>query len=469
VAELFDIVIIGGGTGGYVAALRASQLGHSVALIEKNEVGGTCLHKGCIPTKALLRSAEIYREVKKGNEFGIEINGYSLNYGKTVARKNKVVSQLQKGVEFLLKKGKINVIRGSASIGEKIGDKYTVHIASTNEEKHVLCKKIIIATGSVPRSLPGINFDSQNILSSDDMLSLSVLPKSIIIVGGGVIGVEFASLLHDFDVEVAIIEAAERIAPLEDKDISMELQRIFKKKGIKFYTNAKLLVDKVISNDETVSIEFDYNGSLKEITAEKLLMSVGRTPNTSNLGLENTLVEIERGFIKVDNNYQTNNPDIYAIGDVIGGLQLAHVASHEGVVAVEHISGIASHGIKEEHVPKCIYSHPEIASVGLTEQECISKGINYKNSKFSFRAIGKALVHGDVDGFVKVIIDVESGALLGVHMIGPHVTDLISEAALATVLEATAMQIGNTIHPHPSLSEAFMEAGLAVHGRAFHM
>jgi len=471
VAEEYDLVILGGGTGGYVAAIRASQLGLKTALVEKGKLGGTCLHRGCIPSKALLRSAEVYATAKRSEDFGILTSDVTVNFNKVQERKNKIVDQLHKGVQHLMKQGKIDVYEG---IGRILGPSIfspmpgTISVEMNNGEDNVMLipKNVIVATGSRPRLLPGLEI-SENVMTSDEALEMESIPSSVIIVGGGVIGIEWASMLSDFGSEVTVIEYADRIIPTEDKEISKEMQRLMKKKGVKVVVNAKVLPETLHQN-KGVTIFAEVKGEQKEFNAEKLLVSVGRQANVEGIGIENTEIQVEKGYITTNQFFQTKESHIYAIGDVIGGLQLAHVASHEGIVAVEHIANQEPTPIDYSLVSKCIYSTPEVASVGYTEDEAIEKGFKIKKGKFSFRAIGKALVFGESDGFVKIIANEETDDILGVHMIGPHVTDMISEAGLARVLDATPWEVAHTIHPHPTLSEAIGEAALAVDGKAIH-
>jgi dihydrolipoamide dehydrogenase len=471
-ATEYDLVILGGGTGGYVAAIRASQLGLKTAVVEKGKLGGTCLHAGCIPSKALLRSAEVFATAKRSEEFGVETTGVQLNFLKVQERKQKIIDQLHNGVKHLMKKGKIDVYEGTGrilgpSIFSPMPGTISVEFNNGEENEILIPQNVIIATGSRPRTLPGLDIDGEKVLTSDEALQMEKLPKSIIIIGGGVIGIEWASMLHDFGVEVTVLEYADRILPTEDREISKEMERLMKKKGIHIVTNAKVLPE-TLKKGDSISISAEHNGEEKFFTAEKILVSVGRQANTEGIGLENTDIQVENGYIATNEVYQTKESHIYAIGDVIGGLQLAHVASHEGIVAVEHIAGKHPSPIDYTLVSKCVYSNPEIASVGLTEDEAKEKGYQVKVGKFSFRAIGKALVFGESDGFVKLVADQTTDDLLGVHMIGPHVTDMISEAGLALVLDATPWEIGHTIHPHPTLSEAIGEAALAVDGKAIH-
>jgi dihydrolipoamide dehydrogenase len=472
VAQEYDLVILGGGTGGYVAAIRASQLGLKTAIVEKGKLGGTCLHKGCIPSKALLRSAEVYATAKRSEEFGVIANDVSVNFTKVQERKNKIIDTLHKGVQHLMKQGKIDVFEGTGrilgpSIFSPMPGTISVEMNNGAENEMLIPKNVIVATGSRPRTLPGLEIDGNYVMSSDEALNLEELPNSIIIVGGGVIGIEWASMLSDFGVKVTVIEYAERIIPTEDKEISKEMQRVMKKKGIQIVTSAKVMPETLVK-DNDVRISAEVKGSVKEFSAEKLLVSVGRQANVEGIGLENTEIQVEKGFIVTNEFFQTKESHIYAIGDCIGGLQLAHVASHEGIIAVEHIADGNPLPLDYNLVSRCIYSNPEVSSVGITEDQAIEKGFKVKTGKFSFKAIGKALVFGESDGFVKIIANEATNDILGVHMIGPHVTDMISEAGLAMVLDATPWEIGHTIHPHPTLSEAIGEAALAVDGKAIH-
>ncbi|WP_458412560.1 dihydrolipoyl dehydrogenase [Schinkia sp. CFF1] len=471
-ATEYDLVILGGGTGGYVAAIRAAQLGLKTAIVEKGKLGGTCLHQGCIPSKALLRSAEVYQTAKRGDEFGVITADVTLDFSIVQERKQKIINQLQSGIEFLMKKGKIDVYSGigrilGPSIFSPTSGTISVEMNSGAENEMLIPKNVMIATGSRPRTLPGMDVDGKLVMTSDEALAMESLPNSIIIVGGGVIGIEWASMLSDFGVEVTILEYADRILPTEDQEISKEMQRLMKRKKVKIVTSAKVLPETLVK-DNGVTIAADVKGEQKTFSADTMLVSVGRMANIEDIGLQNTAIEVEKGFIKTNPYYQTKESHIYAIGDVIGGLQLAHVASHEGIVAVEHIAGENPDPIDYSLISKCVYSNPEVASVGLTEEEAKAKGFNVKTGKFMFKAIGKALVFGESDGFVKLIADRDTDDLLGVHMIGPHVTDMISEAGLAKVLDATPWEIAHTIHPHPTLAEAIGEAALAVDGKAIH-
>lgn len=467
----YDLVVLGGGPGGYVAAIRASQLGLKVAIVEKDKLGGTCLHRGCIPSKALLRSAEVYRQTKESLQYGIDVADVSLNFLKVQERKSEIINRLHLGVKGLMKKGKIDVYEG---IGRILGPSIfspipgTISIEHDNGEENTMItpKNVLIATGSKPRSL-GFEIDGEYVLSSDEALVMESLPESIIIVGGGVIGIEWASMLADFGVEVTVLEYADQILPTEDKDIAREVERQLKKKGVKFRKATKVLPE-TLSIDGKVKVEAEIKNKKQSFTAEKMLISVGREANIDNIGLQNTSIKVENGYIETNEFYQTKESHIYAIGDVIGKAQLAHLASQEGIVAVEHIAGEKPYPIDYDQVPACVYSHPEVSRVGLTEEEAKAAGYQVKVGKFPFQAVGKALVHGDANGFAKIVMNKDNNDLLGVHMVGPQVTELISEATLAKFLDASPWEISQTIHPHPSLSEVMGEAALAVEGLQIH-
>ncbi|GEL06891.1 dihydrolipoyl dehydrogenase [Salisediminibacterium halotolerans] len=470
----YDLVILGAGTGGYVAAVRASQLGMNVAVIEKGKLGGTCLHHGCIPSKSLLRSAEVYQTVKSASGFGVDIDSFQLNYQQVQARKEQIVEQLYSGVQHLMKKGGIDVYYGTGRIlGPSIfspsaGTISVEYDDDTKENDMLLPTNVLIATGSRPKTLKGLELDETTILSSDGALEMADLPASITIVGGGVIGVEWASMLADFEVDVTVVEYAERILPGEDEEIAAEMRRALKKKGVRIVTSASVSAENTETSEDGVTVTYEKQGEPHRISSEKLLISVGRQANLTDIGLENTDIKTADGVIAVNEFGQTKEAHIYAAGDAVGGLQLAHAASHEGITAVEHMAGLNPRPIKEEMIAKCVYSSPEAASVGLTEKAAVNAGYQVKTGTFSFKAIGKALVLGDTSGFVKFVSDEETRDLLGVHMIGPHVTDMISEAALAKLLDAADWEVAETVHPHPSLSEAIGEAALAVDGKAVH-
>lgn len=467
-----DIAVLGGGPGGYTAAIRAAQLGKSVAIVEMDKVGGTCLHRGCIPSKSLLRSAEVYATLLESSTYGIDVaqGAVSVNFKNVQSRKDQTVDQLYRGLQGLMKKNGIQIIQGKGRIiGPSIFSPRSGSLAvelPDGEMESVVSTNLIIATGSKPRSLPGLEPDGQYILTSDDALALDKLPASMIIVGGGVIGVEWASLLQDFGVQVTLAEAGSRLLPGEDAEISAELTKLLRKRGVRVLTGVQLQIDKYNNDTGEVSIPASTPEGDVLLQAEKLLLSVGRLPNADGIGLENTDIRMVNGAIEVNGNGQTSEPHIYAIGDVTGGVQLAHAAAHDGIAAVEHICGQKPIYAEKHLIPRCIYSRPEIASFGLTEDGARTRGHDIKTGKIPFAAIGKALVIGEKDGFVKVIADRRTNDILGVHMIGAHATDLISEAALAGILNATPWEVGQMIHPHPTLSEALGEAMLAVDGNA---
>lgn len=468
----YDLVVLGGGTGGYVAAIRASQLGMQVAIVEKGELGGTCLHQGCIPSKALLRSAEVYRQTSEASLFGVETERIALNFSKVQERKQSIINTLHQGVQGLMKKGKIDVINGFGRIlGPSIFSPMpgTISVEHENGEENTMIvpKNVLIATGSKPKTLPGLPIDGHFVMSSDEALQMEKLPDSILIVGAGVIGIEWASMLTDFGVTVTVVEYLNQILPTEDEAIAIEAERLLKKKGVTFIKGANIQTE-TLHTDQGISIEVEIDNKKQSLQAERMLVSVGREANTVNIGIENTDIVLSNGYIQTNDYFQTKESHIYAIGDVIGGMQLAHVASREGIVAIEHMAGKETYPINYENVPTCIYSSPEIASVGLTEKAAKEKGYDIKVGKFPFKAIGKALVFGESDGFVKIIADKKTNDILGIHMIGPHVTDLISEAGLAKVLDATPWELSQSIHPHPALSEIIGEAALAVEGEQIH-
>lgn len=471
-SQEFDLVVLGGGPGGYVAAIRAAQLGMSVAIVEKEKLGGTCLHRGCIPSKALLRSAEVFATMKESVRFGVLAEKVSLDFAQVQARKRGIVEQLHKGVQYLINKGKIRLYQGYGRVmGPSIFSPQAgaVRIETADGQQEMIVPRfLLLATGSRPRSLPGLEIDGKYVITSDEALELEQLPQSILIIGGGAIGIEWASMLSDFGVAVTILEYAERILPLEDEEISREMTRLLKKRKVKVVTGAKVQPETLQIADGKVTITAVTAAGEERYSAEKVLVSVGRKPNVEDIGLEATEVKVEQGAIAVNAHYQTAEPHIYAIGDCIGGLQLAHVASREGIIAVEHMAGLSPEPLDPDKVPRCTYSRPEVASVGLSEAAAKARGFTVKTGKFSFKALGKALVFGENDGFVKLVADANTNDLLGVHMIGPNVTDLISEAGLALVLDATPWEIAQTIHPHPALSEAIHEAALAVEGSAIH-
>lgn len=467
----FDVVVLGGGTGGYVAAIRGAQLGLKVALVEKEKVGGTCLHRGCIPSKAYLRSAEVLHHFKHSKEFGIKAGEFELDFPAVFARKEKIVNNLHKGVQGLLKKNGVTVYSGTgALVPPSIFSPNGLVSVMVGEQQELLeFNKIILATGSRPKTM-GMPIDGHHIMTSDEALARETLPKSVIIIGGGVIGMEWASIYQDFGVEVTVLEFLPRILALEDEEVGLELDKQMRRRKVNIITGAAVQPDSVKVENGEVSLNAKVGDEVRRFTAEAVLVSVGRDPVTTNLGLENReKVKFGKGgFIEIDGYCRTGDSNLYAIGDVTGG-GLAHVAAHQGIIAMEHIKGLDPHAFEMHKVSRCVYTRPEVASVGYSEAQAKELGYEVKVGKFPFRGIGKALVHGEIDGFAKIIADAKTGDLLGVAMIGPDVTNYISEAGLAMVLNASAWEIGQTIHPHPTLSEILGEAALAVEGRAIHM
>ena len=465
--QSFDITIIGSGPGGYVAAVRAAQLGLSTAVVEMApSPGGTCLHWGCIPTKAMLHSAEVLETARHASTFGIRVpEGSSVDLEAMHAYKRKVVDGNAKGVEYLLKKNKVTYLAGrgrlagagKVQITPESGDPYVVETANT-----------VIATGSVIRGLPGVEFDGKRIINSDHALYFEQLPKSMIVLGGGAVGVEFASIYRSFGCEVSVVELLPHLVPVEDTDLGKELARNFKKRGIDVHCDTR--VESVKTTKMGVAVQASKGGQSLELKAEVLLVAIGRRPLIEDLGLEETGVRVsDRGFIEVDSMLQTGEPGVYAIGDVLATQALAHVASHEGIVAVEHAAGATPHTIDYNKVPSCTYCKPEVASIGLSEQAARDAGYDVAVGKFPFSAIGKAKILDETSGFVKIVTDKAYDEVLGVHIVGPHATELISEASAAVHLEATAESLFQAIHAHPTLSEAMGEAALAVHGRPIHI
>lgn len=468
-AEQTDLLILGGGTGGYVAAIRAAQKGLDVTIVEKSKLGGTCLHKGCIPTKALLRSAEVFDTIKDAQEFGIEnVKDFSVDFKKVQERKQGIINQLHQGVEGLMKKNKIRVLEGEGAIlGPSIFSPVSGAVAVTfndksKEEEIIVPKNVIIATGSSPKTLPNLPLDEEFILSSDGMLEIETLPKSIAIVGGGVIGVEWASLLNSLGVEVTIIEFLDRLLINESPTISKELKKSLEKRGIKVLLSSK--VSKADIKGKEVVVDIEGQDSL---TVDKVMVAIGRKPNVNGIGLQNTSVKFDDKGIQVNEFYQTTEDHIYAVGDCIDTLQLAHVAMKEGEIAVSHLLEEDVDTINYTNVPRCVYTNPEIASVGYSKDN-VPEGVKAKVGTFSFAGNGKALVYGGEGGFVEVVRDEETDDLLGVSIIGPHATDLISEASTSIYLDATPIELGEAIHPHPTLSEAIQEAALDTYKKAIH-
>jgi dihydrolipoamide dehydrogenase len=463
---IYDVAIIGSGPAGYTAAIRAGQLGLKAALIEKdNQLGGTCLHVGCIPTKALLFNAEVYDHVKEGSELGLENTaGVTLNWGAVQKRKQGIVDKHTKGLSFLMRKNKVDVIRGYGKLtGPASGGIHTVALEGS-EQKSLKAKNVLLSSGSVARMLPGMKPDEQ-ILTNIEVLSLDKIPKSLIVIGSGAVGVEFASIYKSFGADVTILEMLPRYVPVEDEEISKELMRVYRKRGINGFVNAK--VETVEKCKNGVCVTFTADGKQQKLEAEKVLVAVGRAPVTDKVGIDKTKIEVERGFVKVDGFMRTAEPAIYAAGDIVAGFpQLAHSGFAEGIVAVTHMAGKPVKQINPLRIPNCTYCHPEIGSVGLTEAKAKEKGYEVKVGKFPFTANSRASIVGQHEGFVKIVTDAKYGEILGVHIIGPSATELIAEAVVALETECTAEELANIIHAHPTLSEAMLDAANAVFGMA---
>jgi dihydrolipoamide dehydrogenase len=463
----YDIAIIGSGPAGYTAAIRAGQYGLKTALIEKDGfLGGTCLHVGCIPTKALLFNAELWDHLKEAKEFGIEgVDARKLNWAAVQDRKAKIVTKHAKGLEFLMRKNKVETIKGYGKLtGPALNGILAVEVTNEGKTSTLKAKNVILATGSEARMIPGLAAGPA-VLTNIEILGLKEIPKSLVIVGAGAVGVEFASIFRSFDAEVTIIEMLPRLVPIEDEDVSKELARVYRKRGINFHTGAKM--DKVEPTKSGVAVTFTVGGKQEKIEAEKILIAVGRRPRTDNIGLEKTKIKPEREFIKTDSWMQTAEPGVYAIGDIVLGTpQLAHVGAMEGIVAVTKIAGKKGKPINPEHIPNATYCHPEIGSVGLTEVRAREGGYNLKIGKFPFTANSRASIVGQHEGFIKIVSDADYGEILGVHIIGPQATELIAEAVAAMEAEATVEDLMWTIHAHPTLAEAMLDAFNSVYGMA---
>jgi dihydrolipoamide dehydrogenase len=461
----FDLTVIGSGPGGYVAAIRAAQLGLKTAVVELAPLpGGTCTHVGCIPTKALLHAAEVVDTSRHAGAFGVKLAAAELDIPAMQKYKDKVVLSSAKGVEYLFKKNKIVLVPGRG----RLAGPGRIDVAQPGGTvKTIQTKFTIVATGSVIRGLPGVEFDGKRIINSDHALSLPAVPASMIVLGAGAVGVEFASIYATFGTKVTIVELLPRLIPLEDAALGAELEKAFKKRGLEVHTGTK--VEKVVNQQDGVHVTATKDGKPVELTADVLLVAIGRRPLTEDLGLEAAGVKLDRGFIEVDGLMRTGAPGVWAIGDIVKTQALAHVASHEGIVAVEDAAGKSPHPINYDKIPSCTYCDPEVASIGLTQEEAVKRGYDVAVGQFPFSAIGKARILDDTRGFVKIVTDKKYDEILGVHIIGPHATELISEATAALNLEATAASLFEAVHAHPTLSEAMGEAALAVHGRAIHI
>jgi dihydrolipoamide dehydrogenase len=467
------MVIIGGGPGGYTTAIRAGQYGLKVALIEREKkLGGTCLHWGCIPTKSLLFDAEIYDHLKHATEHGIEgVGTVTINWKTILERKNGIITKHVKGLDFLMRKNKVTTIAGYGRLtGPAKEGIHSISVETGNGEKKVVqAKNVVVATGSDARLLPGVEADASSILTNMEILVLPQIPKSMVVIGAGAVGVEFGSIFKSFGSEITIVEYLPRLVPNEDEDVSKELARVFRKRGIDTYTGAK--VEKVEKTNDGVKVTFT-NADGKQVVkeAEKVLVAVGRAPRTDNIGLETTKVQVERGFIRTDEWMQTGEPGVFAIGDIVAGLpQLAHVAAMAGMVVAARVAGKRARPVRRDRIPACTYCEPQIGSVGLTEAQAKSQGYEVRVGKFPFSANSKASIVGSHEGFVKVVADAKYGEVLGVHIIGPQATELVAEAVVAMELEATIEELMFTIHAHPTLAEAMLDGFGSVENMAINV
>jgi dihydrolipoamide dehydrogenase len=472
VANEYDVVVVGAGTGGYPAAIRAAQLGLRVAVVERQKaLGGTCLIWGCIPTKALLEHAHALKVARNAKEWGLSIDGASvtLDMAQVQARKDKVVTTLTKGVEFLFRKNKIDWIKGTA----RLAGNGNVEVSGEQPQTLHAAKEIIIATGSQPRSVPGVEIDRTRIITSDEAIAIRAVPKSIVVLGAGAVGVEFGSLFRSYGSDVTIVELLPRLVPIEDEAVSAELQKAFRKRGIKTHTGAKVTSAK--AGADAVDLEVQLaDGKIEKLRADYLLVATGRGPVTEGLGAAELGIGTDRGYVVVDEFYRTSVPGISAVGDVIsfgrpGHPQLAHVATAEGIAVAERIAGQAPRSVNYDQVPGCTFCDPEIGSIGLTEQKAKERGHEVSVGTFPFMALGRAKIAGEIDGFVKIVADKQYDEVLGVHIIGPRATDLIAEASVALRLECTCGELVRTIHAHPTFAEAVGEAAHALHGGAIHI
>ena len=460
----FDLVVIGSGPGGYVAAVRASQLGKNVAVIEREKVGGICLNWGCIPTKALLKSADVYLNILKAKEFGLSAENISVDFPGIIKRSRQIADRMARGVQFLFKKNNVTFFQGSGRFIDN--DTVAIYNESGEKTEEIKAKHFIIATGARPRSIPGVAIDHKKIITSREAMSLEKIPESMIVIGAGAIGVEFAYFYHVFGCKVTVVEMMPNLLPIEDSEVTDVLNRTFRRAKIPVHTGS--LVKSVAVRESNVKIRIEKDGSETELEAEVALMAIGVQGNYENIGLEELGIEVERSFIKVNEHYQTSVQNIYAIGDIIGPPLLAHVASAEGINLVERLAGIDVVPINYGNIPGCTYCHPQIASIGLTEEKALQQGFELKIGRFPFIANGKSLALGERDGLVKLLFDAKTDLLLGAHLVHAEATELIGELAAAKTNDLKGHDIIKTIHAHPTLSEAVMEASAAAYGEAVH-
>ncbi len=470
----FDLIVLGAGTGGYSTAFRAAQMGLRTALVEEARIGGTCLHWGCIPTKAMLESADLYARIREATAFGLTVGETGVDMGTIAKRRTQVVERLTKGLMGLVAKNQVEFVAGHGVLERPT----SVRVALNGEdgtpggggERLLDATDVVLATGSRVKSLPGLVPDGRHIVTSDDVLRSRTLPRSIIVVGAGAVGVEFASFYRDMGAEVTLLEYLPSVVPLEDAEIGQVLERAFRRRGIAVVTSARFDPSAVTVVDGEVRVTVGPEGrEPKELRAELMLVATGRAANVEGIGLERTRAVIERDVVKVDGHMRTGEPHLYAIGDLVGGLLLAHVAAHEGITAVETICGLDPEPVDYTIMPRATYCRPQIASIGRSEQELQRDGVPFKAGRFPWTANGKAIIGGEHDGFVKVLAHAETDTVLGVHMIGPHVTDLVAEASVGMLLETTAWELAAAVHPHPTLSEAIGEAAMAVAGRSINV
>ncbi|MBV9342490.1 MAG: dihydrolipoyl dehydrogenase [Acidobacteria bacterium] len=468
---IYDVVVVGSGPAGYTAAIRAGQYGLRTALVEKDSyLGGTCLHVGCIPTKALLFNAELWDHLKNAGEFGIEgVGSRKLNWQAVQERKSKIVSKHAKGLEFLMRKNKVETVSGRGRVSGPAQN--GIHVVGVegvgNSNRQLRTANVVLATGSEARMIPGLEPD-ERVLTNIEILELTAVPKSLVIVGAGAVGVEFASIFRSFDTEVTILEMLPRLVPLEDEEVSKELARVYRKRGINFHLGAR--VEKVERTKSGIAVAFSADGKAQKLETDKILIAVGRKPNTEGIGLEKTRIQPERGFLKTNEWMQTAEPGVYAIGDIVlGSPQLAHVGAMEGIVAVAKVAGRPEKPINLRRIPNVTFCHPEIGSVGLTEAKAREQGYTVKVGKFPFTANSRASIVGEHEGFIKIVSESAYGEILGVHIIGPQATELIAEAVTAMELEATVEDLMWTIHAHPTLAEAMLDASNSVYGMAINV
>lgn len=460
----YDLIVVGGGPGGYVAAIRASQLGMKTALVEANHLGGICLNWGCIPTKALLRSAEVGHLIKHADQFGFKVNDFSFDFKSVIKRSRGVAGQLSKGVQHLLKKNKVTVIDGFGKLAGK--NKLTVE-KDGKKVADLTAPHIILATGARARTLPGLEPDGRLVWTYKEAMVPDEMPKSILVVGSGAIGIEFASFYLNMGADVTVVEIMDRVLPVEDAEISDMAQKQFEKQGMKIKTGAK--VAKLEKGKDNVTCHVEAGGKTEKITVDRVIMAVGIVGNVENIGIENTKVKVDRGHIETNEWLQTGEPGVYAIGDVTGPPWLAHKASHEGVICVEKIAEKNDvHPMKTTNIPGCTYCQPQVASVGLTEAAAKEQGYDIKVGRFPFMGNGKAIALGEPEGLVKTIFDAKTGELLGAHMVGAEVTEMIQGYVVAKTLETTEAELMHTVFPHPTLSEMMHESVLDAYGRAIH-